>query len=189
MALKPDRKITDGTDISFFMNATAERGVAVILSAGGSGAAMDDASAVAALPSEAYASGQYVLGILLNDVVSGDLTRTHLNYNKDEVQVGSKVTVLRRGVITTNMVEGSPSAGQAAFVSSVGTDGKLCGVAFSAGAVTNFLVASGTQANFATGQLPSHNAVSVHNPMLTRVGTWLSNKDSDGYAKLEVNLI
>jgi len=175
MALKPDRKITDGTDISYFMNVTAEKGSVVIIPAagGGSGAAMDDGSALLTLPTAAYGSGQYPFGILLCDVVSGDLTKTHLNYHKDEVQVGGKVTVLRRGVVTTNMIDGTTAlAGKPAFISATATDGKLTAIAL---AVTTLA--------------SQHSGVEVTNPMLTRVGTWLSNKDADGYAKLEVNLI
>ena len=44
------------------------------------------------------------LGILLNDVVDKDLTRTHLNQHKDEVQKGGKVTILRKGYVVTNNV-------------------------------------------------------------------------------------
>lgn len=190
MALKPDRKILDGTDISFFMNTTAEKGSVVILSAGGSGAAMDDSAAVAALASQAYGSGQYPLGILLCDVVSGDLTKTHLNYQKDEVQVGSKVVVCRRGVVTTNMIDAAtnPTAGQAAYIGATATDGKLTALAWNAG--NQLFVGTGNAAAYnTTGLLPAHWTVGPHNPAFTRVGTWLSSKDSDGYAKLDVNLI
>jgi hypothetical protein len=172
MALKPDRKITDGTDISFFMNQTAERGIALKLSTGGSGAAMDDASALAAKPAAAHGSGEYILGVLMNDVVSGDLTKTHLNYQKDEVQVGGKVTICRRGTVTTNMIEGTPAAGMGAYVGTLGTDGKITGIA-----VTGF---QDKNSNIFFAQ--SGNA-------LTRIGTWLSSKDADGYAKLDVNLV
>ena len=41
MALKPDR-VEHYTDLSFFMNETAERGLIVTHNTGGSGAAMDD---------------------------------------------------------------------------------------------------------------------------------------------------
>jgi hypothetical protein len=187
MALKPDRKITDGTDISFFMNATAEKGSVVILSAGGSGAAMDDGSALASLQTVAYGSANYPLGILMCDVVSGDLTKTHLNYAKDEVQVGGKVTICRRGTVLTNMIDAAaaPTAGQGAYVGAVGTDGKLCSMANSATTLaTTFAIASGGQATFATGV-----HVAINNPNLTRIGTWLSAKDADGYAKLDINLI
>jgi hypothetical protein len=115
MALKPDR-IELLTDISFFMNTTAERGGVVSAVTSGSGVAMDDANAVAAYA--AVASGAKPLGILLNDVVNYDLTRQHINWHRDEVQVGGKVTVLRQGQVTTNrLVSGiSPTAGTDAYV-------------------------------------------------------------------------
>ena len=49
MALKPDRHEVV-TDISFFMNETAERGVIVVHNTAGSGAAMDDGNAVVQIP-------------------------------------------------------------------------------------------------------------------------------------------
>jgi len=58
------------------------------------------------------------VGILLNDVVNKDLTRTHLNQHKDEVQKGGKVTVLRKGYVVTNAIDGSPVAGSGAYLSS-----------------------------------------------------------------------
>jgi len=37
------------------------------------------------------------VGLLLNDVVNVDLTRSHINWHNDEVQVGSKVSVMSIG--------------------------------------------------------------------------------------------
>jgi hypothetical protein len=175
MALKGDRKITDGVDISFFMNQVAERGVAVILSTAGSGAAMDDGAALATKPTVAHGSGQYPLGILLCDVVSGDLTRTHLNQYKNEVQVGGKVEILRRGTIVTNMVEGTPTAGQTVYIGTSTTSGTISGV--SAGATEPLAIVGA-----ASGQQQS---TAYCKPL----GTFLSSKDSDGYAKVDINLI
>lgn len=118
MALKPDR-IELLTDVSFFMNTTASRGGVACVSTAGSGVSMDDAAAVVAYA--AAASGSLPVGILLNDVVNLDLTRQHINWHKDEVQVGSKVTLLRVGEITTNMVSGTTvTAGSGAYVGSNG---------------------------------------------------------------------
>lgn len=200
MALKPDRILTDSsTDISFFCNlGTAERGTVVILSACGSGAAMDDSAAVVTYPTVAYASGEYPLGILMNDVVSGDLTKTHLNQHKDEVQTGGKVTICRRGVVVTNMIDAgvNPTVGQPAYAGS-SKDGKL--TAQSLGSSTNYNVATGIAAGanltgvYANMWLTNQGGVAtnglVNNPAMTRIGTWLSSKDVDGYAKLSVNLI
>ena len=117
MALKPDR-IELLTDVSFFMNTTGARGGVVCASTAGSGVSMDDAAAVVAYA--AAASGSLPIGVLLNDVVNLDLTRQHINWHKDEVQVGSKVTLLRVGEVTTNMVDGTPSAGSGAYVGANG---------------------------------------------------------------------
>jgi len=122
MALKPDR-IELLTDISFFSNAVSERGGVVSAVTSGSGVAMDDANAVAAYA--AVASGAKPLGILLNDVVNLDLTRQHINWHKDEVQLGGKVSLLRQGQVTTNMLVAAitPAAGVDAYVGASGLIG------------------------------------------------------------------
>ena len=149
MALKPDR-IELLTDVSFFMNTTATRGGIVSVVTGGVGVSMDDASAVVAYA--AVASGAKPVGLLLNDVVDLDLTRQHINWHKDEVQLGGKVTLLRQGQVTTNTVAGTPAAGADAYLANSG-------------------VISTTQA---TGAV--------------KVGQFLSAVDSNGYAKVSVNL-
>ena len=112
MALKSDRNELQ-TDISFFMNETATRGGVVSVSTGGSGSAMDQG---AALVTYTAASGKAPMGILLNDMVNLDLTRQHINQHKDEVQKGGKVTILRKGYVVTNNIEGTtPTAGAQAF--------------------------------------------------------------------------
>jgi hypothetical protein len=154
MALKADR-YEESTDISFFYNeGTATRGGAVVLDAAlASGAAMDQGG-----NKVKYGTAGVPVGILLNDVVNKDLTRTHLNQYKDEVQQGGKVTVMTRGWVLTNMIEDSidPAAGEIAYIS-----------ATEAGDLTN--VAPGSSGSLA-------------------VGRWMSQKDADGYAKLYVNL-
>ena len=117
MALKSDRSVLD-TDISFFMNEAATRGGIASVSTGGSGAAMDQGEALvtyAAVP-----SGKVPVGLLLNDMVNIDLTRQHLNQHKDEVQKGGKVTLLRKGYVVTDNIQGSPSAGDPAYVAHSG---------------------------------------------------------------------
>jgi hypothetical protein len=111
MALKSDRNEVQ-TDISFFYNAAATtRGCLVAHGAtAGTGATMDDGANLCVKSTSAAP-----LGILLNDVVDKDLTRTHLNQHKDEVQKGGKVTILRKGYVVTNNVTGSPSAGDTAY--------------------------------------------------------------------------
>lgn len=153
MALKADR-IELLTDISFFMNTAAERGGVAGIAVGGtagSGVSMDDANAVVSYVSSV--SGTRPLGVLLNDVVDLDLTRQHINWHKDEVQVGGKVTLLRVGQVTTDrLVAGiTPTAGTPAYVGASGLIGTS-----------------------------STNAALI--------GSFLSGKDSDGYAKVSVNI-
>ena len=111
MALKPDR-IEFLTDISNFMNTTAERGGVVSFLSSGVGASMDDGNAVVGYAT--LSSGTVPAGILLNDVVNYDLTKQHINWMKDEMQVGGNVTLLNIGQVTTDMVVGSPAAGNSA---------------------------------------------------------------------------
>jgi hypothetical protein len=156
MALKADRYELQ-TDISFFCDEITTRGGIVHLSAGGSGAAMDQG--VAKVVTKAVpANADVPIGLLLNDVVNKDLTRTHLNQHKDEVQKGGKVTLLRKGYVVTNKIEGTPSAGQWALAS---VAGNVSGI--------------DTDINMlASGNL--------------KVGKFLSSKDADGYCKVEINL-
>ena len=81
MALKADR-YEESTDISFFYNeGVATRGGVVVLDAaalaGASGAALDQGENLVKYASAVATS--VPVGILLNDVVNKDLTRTHLN--------------------------------------------------------------------------------------------------------------
>ena len=116
MALRPDRNEVV-TDISFFMNEAAERGLVVTASTQGSGAAMDDSSAAV----KVAVSGEKPVGLLFNDVVDLDLTRQHINYAKDEVQKGGKVAVLRVGTVVTDQISGAITMGDAAHFMSDGT--------------------------------------------------------------------
>jgi hypothetical protein len=154
MALKPDRLETV-TDVSFFMNnstgSTIERGGIASISTEGSGVAMDDANSVVAYA--AAASGAKPVGVLLNDVVDLDLTRQHINYHKDEVQKGGKVTLLQVGQVTTDQISGTPAAGDVAYVAASGLIG--------------------------------NDSDSGNN---AQIGRFLSKKDSDGYAKVAVNI-
>mgnify|MGYP003110013029 CR=1 FL=1 len=117
MALKGDRNELD-TEVTYFMNETASRGAVVSVSTQGSGSAMDSASSVATVAAEA--SGSLPLGVLLNDVVNIDQTRQHLNWHKDEVQQGGKVTILTKGFVVTDQISGTPTAGQVAYVADSG---------------------------------------------------------------------
>jgi hypothetical protein len=158
MALKGHRFVVH-TDVSHFMNEVAERGgLAVHAStANASGMAMDQGTNLVTYA--ANPSGLKVAGVLMNDMVNIDQTRQHINYHKDEVQKGGKVTILKIGEVLTNMVYPgvSPGVGDPAYV-------------HHSGYVHNTV--------HATGGL-------VYTPL---VGRFLTKKDEDGYAKLWVNI-
>ena len=157
MALKTDRS-TLQTDISFFMNEAATRGGVAVISTGGSGASMDNGTALvtyAALP-----SGQVPMGVLVNDMVDIDLTRQHLNQHKDEVQKGGKVTLLAKGWVVTSNLEGTdPNAGDVAYLAHSG--------------------------NLASSNIGGDSTISGARLV---VGRFLSDVDEDGYAKVYVDL-
>jgi hypothetical protein len=151
MALRPDRN-EHLTDLSFFMNEVAERGIIVVHSTGGSGAAMDDSNAKVIAPATTV-SGKNPAGLLLNDVVNLDLTRQHINFAKDEMQKGNKVLLLRRGWVVSDQISGTPTVGAKAY----------------------FTV---------DGQISATNQDSLS----TQIGRFLSVKDADGYAKVDINI-
>jgi len=157
MALKGDRYELQ-TDVSFFMNEVAERGGGVTLASTStpSGVAMDSSANVVTYVTNP--SGKVPLGILLNDMVNIDLTRQHINWHKDELQKGGKVTVLRKGYVITNLVgSGTPTAGAYAYVADSG------------------YISTSTRALILDlGAQP--------------IGRFMTAKDADGYAKVEINL-
>lgn len=105
-------------DVTYFMNETAERGGVVVLSTAGSGIALDQSSALVTYASNS--SGKIPVGILQNDMVNIDLTRQILNRNKDEVQIGGKVTITVKGWHITDKINGTPTAGSKGYLQSSG---------------------------------------------------------------------
>lgn len=160
MALKGDRHELE-TDISYFMNETASQGFFASLSTVGSGAAMDDAAALVTLAADG--SGKIPAGCLLNDMVNLDLTRQHINWHKDEVQIGGKVTLLKKGWVVTNAILGTPAVGNKAYLGGSGNLTTTPNVPIVISGVT----------------------VGSHNP---QIGVFMSKKDADGYAKVGVNV-
>jgi hypothetical protein len=113
MSLKGDRNEIV-TDISFFMNETATRGGIVCLSTAGSGSALDQSSALVTYA--AAVSGQVPIGMLMNDMVNVDQSKYRINVHKDEVQQGGKVCVMQKGFAVTDMITGTPTAGQMGYL-------------------------------------------------------------------------
>ena len=155
MALKADRNELD-VDISFFMNETGEKGQIVVFNTAGSGAAMDQAKSLVTIA--AADTSNIVVGVLLNDVVDIDLTRQHINWHKDEVQKGGKVSILKKGYVVTDQIVGTPALGELAYLDDAGATG-----------------------NFATTAQVTDGVENV-------VGRFMSGLDEDGFAKVEINL-
>ena len=128
MALKGDRREIE-VDVSFFNNDVAERGLVLVYGPGGgsgtgltagSGIALDDANQVASVA--ANPSGLTPAGLLLNNQVSIDQTSQHINYQRDEMIVGGKCSLMRRGWVVTNKITGTPVGGNKAYL---GANGNL----------------------------------------------------------------
>lgn len=124
MALKSDR-LYGTTTIKHFMNEVAEAGGIATLSTAGSGAATDQSRHLVTY--SATNSGKIPVGLLICDMVNKDLTRTHLNQCKYEVQKGGKVELARDGFWLTNFIVPGQTitGGQPAYV---GPSGKLSNV-------------------------------------------------------------
>ncbi len=129
MALKGDRHEFK-TDISSYCSSVTERGVILVFSTSGSGVALDQSSNVVVLPGTGVL-GQKAAGLLLNDMVTFDTTRYHINYLKDEMRVGGKCTLLHKGWVVTNMIAvgSTPVAGDAAYLAASGRIGTTTGPA------------------------------------------------------------
>ena len=117
MALKSDRSTIE-TEITRICPSVAERGVVLVTTTSGSGTAIGDRAGVADLVTNP--SGYRVAGLLMSNVVNIDLTRFHLSFHNDERQIGSKVTLLRKGRVTTNKVTGTPTDGATAYLTANG---------------------------------------------------------------------
>lgn len=152
-------------NIDYFMNGTGEAGsiVKYVTTTTGVGAAFDDANALVALPTALNGTGERPAGMLLCDVVNKDLSQTHTNAHKREVNVGGKVGFARKGVFVTNrLIAGyNPAPGDVAY-----------------------FTAAGLLSNTAVVTYANGDAIGVTN----KVGTFLSAKNSDGYVKVAIDL-
>lgn len=155
MALKGPRSIIE-TDITMTCPTATERGVVLVFSTAGSGVGLGDSAGVADLLNP---SGKVPAGLLLNDVRSIDETVTHRNYYKDEVKTGERVTLLKKGRVTTNKLTAgqTPTPGATAYVDTTG---------------------SLTATVSATGGL-------VATP---KCGQFVGGKDADGYVTVDIDL-
>lgn len=105
------------------------------------------------------ASGSKPLGILLDEFVNIDLTRFPINWHKQQAASGDKASICQKGYVTTDkIVASSINAGDFAVLYN---NGVLSGVA------------------------PDASWNHVANP---KVGVFRTNKDSDGFATVYVDL-
>ena len=102
------------SEISYFMVSAAAQGIIVSYPTGAiAPPALDDADNFARIPA---AKSEQPLGLLLDAVVSRDLTKDHLNCHKRETNIGGKVEIARRGWFITDQITGAdPSAGDKAY--------------------------------------------------------------------------
>ncbi len=157
MSLKGDRH-EFLTDVSYFMNEVATRGGIVSYSTVGSGTALDQSAALVTYA--ANSTGNVPVGILLNDMVNLDLTRQHANYHRNEMQLGGKVTLGKKGWWVTNSIIGTPALKDWAHLCSSGQ------------------IAPITNANEPLANLSN----------MPRVGKFMGIQDEDGYAKVYIDL-
>ena len=154
MALRPDRSYPLHTDISFYNADTSAERGGVVVISTAASGAAMDDGA-AVVTYTASPSGKVPAGILLADMVNYDLTTREPNRHKLEVQAGGKVPVATVGWVVTNMI----------FPGTTPTAGGKAYLQMS-GYITPTVHANGGEA------------------ATPRVGTFLSTKDQDGYAKV-----
>lgn len=117
MALRPDRVI-EMTDGLHTLSDVASKGVVLCFKTAGSGVSMGDSHGVVQLASSA--SGLRPAGILLQDFVNVDETRFHINWNKEEQEIGDNCDMATRGWVITDKVTGSPTEGNKAYLTDNG---------------------------------------------------------------------
>lgn len=182
MALKPDRNELD-VDISYFwatgIGYGSERGgwVSATGSTAASGAGMDQA--VNQVWYGLSATGARPLGILMNDVVNVDLTRQILNPYKSEVQVGDKITLLKKGYVVTNRIVTTIGPTTVAVVPG--------GPAYTGPSGFITTVASGTLHVLQAGDALTKSMLNSPSGSY-QIGKFLSAADEDGYAKVYIDL-
>jgi hypothetical protein len=114
MALKPTRVVPHGQpDVQHYMNEVAAAGIVVIYNTPG-GDSYDNVDSTVSVPT---GTAGVPAGVLMAPVVDHDWTRTRQIWVKDEVPVGGKVPLLKRGVVHTNMLNtgDTPQAGSPAY--------------------------------------------------------------------------
>lgn len=150
MALRPLRHIHE-TTMNFVLDRVAEPGLVVVAS--GTAGKVDVVGAV-----QIAASGIYPVGLVLNFREDINYAKEYTRYSYDTDDIGTVVSLLRDGEVTTNLVVqngGTIVPGTAAYLAPNGRVGNA-----------NLAVSGADQ----------------------RVGQFLSAVDTDGYVVLRVDL-
>lgn len=161
MALKGDRSELY-VDVSNFGNSVMNRGGIVCYQTIGSGGAMDQSQAL--VQYAASSSGNVPAGLLLDDMVSIDLTRQHMNHWQDQVIIGGKLAIGKKGYwVTNNLTQGvaAIAPGDLAVLTS---SGNIMNVAYA-------------------------NSFNINKAVNPTVGRFLSTADEDGYAKVQIDIL
>lgn len=103
MALKGSREESI-TTMLYRMNETAEQGIGVWTSTGGSGIGLDSAAQLATAASTPTSGTENFIGMLMTKVVNVDQTKTHVNPHQDVVQQGNPVRIMRNGWAATDRI-------------------------------------------------------------------------------------
>ena len=143
------------TTMQYVLNRAGEPGTLVVAS--GTAGLVDIAGGTAA---EVGASGTWPVGVLLNTRESFDYAKELERVQYDTDDIGTVVTLLRRGELNTNLVVANGGVaitpGQPAYLAANGLIGNA-----------NLSVAGGEE---------------------QRVGQFMSAVDSDGYARVRIEL-
>lgn len=157
MAIKPDFNVLEW-ELGYYLNETADKGLVVCISTASSGTDLDGSANLATV--KANPSGAYPIGVLVDQVVNIDTTQYVTNVHKPEINIGNKVSIVKKGWLVTDKVHAEQTV----------TAGK-----------TAVLYASGLVGDAVTGWEPQH----VNNPY---VGRFNSGKDENGFCRLSVDL-
>lgn len=163
MALKGDR-FEDATDNSFFMTDTATRGIIVVHNTAGSGAALDNALALVSVPGTINGVVSGIVGSVNYSPPAGLLLNDVVNYDLTRQHINWHKDEVQSGGKVLLLRRG--------WVVTNSVSGTWTGL----GQPLRFSPA---------GQLTE---VTTGNVSTSIVGRSLSRIDSDGYAKVEINI-
>lgn len=106
------------TDITSKCTTAADAGVGLVVITSGSGATIGDQSSDVGLVSNP--SGYKFAGLLLHEVANINESLFHRNWNKEQMLVGERCTLGKKGQWSTDKITGSPTRGDTAYLTSNG---------------------------------------------------------------------